>query len=422
MLILFVLSVFGSLVSYVERDGRGLGVFTTAFKAFYSFPKQVEDVISGDENPFRSRVYRTIEPSGPKLNNLEFDLYGLISLFNDHKNRWEVQLHNFRTEEIIKVWDLSRAFESQKYTLFDTQFSWPHHVLPTENGELILIHTHPNQLVKIDAGGNILWRNDSVAFHHSIEKNHDGYLWTCGSLRQGIHQNIRFEDTTQSYRDELLVKVDPKNGRILESHSLTKIFLENRMDGRAFGMHEGIDPFHLNDIQPVLNDGPYWEQGDLWLSLRNQSSLVLYSPGTGKIKRIVEGPFIIQHDVDIIDSQRIAFFDNHSSLMMNYTRLPETPHRMNYLSYSRHVIYDLADSSYSYPYRAIMEKEGILSTVGAHTELLSDGSIFIESQQQCMYFVLKEDETLLRTFIRGSKDGTLCYPLWARVYEDNPLK
>ena len=35
------------------------------------------------------------------------------------------------------------------------------------------------------------------------------------------------------------------------------------------GAYVGTDPFHINDIQPVLQDGKYWMKGDVFLSLRS---------------------------------------------------------------------------------------------------------------------------------------------------------
>ena len=52
------------------------------------------------------------------------------------------------------------------------------------------------------------------------------------------------------------------------------------------------DPIHLNDIQPVNFNGDYWEKGDVFLSLRNQSMIVLYRPSTNQIVWKTQGPFI----------------------------------------------------------------------------------------------------------------------------------
>ena len=72
------------------------------------------------------------------------------------------------------------------------------------------------------------------------------------------------------------------------------------------------DPIHLNDIQPVNFDGEFWKKGDVFLSLRHQSMVLLYRPSTNEIIWKGTGPFFHQHDVDILDNHRISIFNNNS--------------------------------------------------------------------------------------------------------------
>ena len=51
------------------------------------------------------------------------------------------------------------------------------------------------------------------------------------------------------------------------------------------------DPLHLNDIEPVLYDGNYMKKGDLLLSVRNISLIILYRPSNNKILKIIEENF-----------------------------------------------------------------------------------------------------------------------------------
>ena len=71
------------------------------------------------------------------------------------------------------------------------------------------------------------------------------------------------------------------------------------------------DPIHLNDIEPVRKDGPYWRKGDLFLSLRSPSTVMLYRPSTNKVIWRKDGPWSKQHDVDILDDHRISIFNNN---------------------------------------------------------------------------------------------------------------
>ena len=60
------------------------------------------------------------------------------------------------------------------------------------------------------------------------------------------------------------------------------------------------DPFHLNDIEPVLKSSCYWKKGDVFISLRNRSMIFLYRLKTNKIIWYKTGITSQQHDIDII--------------------------------------------------------------------------------------------------------------------------
>ena len=77
------------------------------------------------------------------------------------------------------------------------------------------------------------------------------------------------------------------------------------------------DPIHLNDIQPVDFDGEFWKKGDLFLSLRHQSMVLLYRPATNKIIWKGTGPFFHQHDVDILNDHKISVFNNNSKYFVD---------------------------------------------------------------------------------------------------------
>ena len=56
--------------------------------------------------------------------------------------------------------------------------------------------------------------------------------------------------------------------------------------------HFNKDPFHLNDIQPALETTENWLQGDLFLSIRDQSMVMHYRPSTNEVINIIEGSFV----------------------------------------------------------------------------------------------------------------------------------
>jgi hypothetical protein len=73
-----------------------------------------------------------------------------------------------------------------------------------------------------------------------------------------------------------------------------------------------VDPVHLNDIQPVLRDGPLWRRNDLFLSVGHLNMLLLWRPTAagGQLLWWTQERIMHQHDVDVVDAHTIAVYDN----------------------------------------------------------------------------------------------------------------
>ena len=123
----------------------------------------------------------------------------------------------------------------------------------------------------------------------------------------------KFKNIHNLYHDDRIAKIS-LDGKILYEKSITKILLENDLFGLISNVYYGDDPIHLNDIEPVNFDSDYWLKGDVFLSIRSLSLIMLYRPSTNKVIWFKQGPWRFQHDVDIINKNTIAIFDNNPSL------------------------------------------------------------------------------------------------------------
>ena len=117
-----------------------------------------------------------------------------------------------------------------------------------------------------------------------------------------------------SYSHDGIKQVSPQ-GETLFYKSIIEIFVENEMGYLIFSLdsYPSEAPVHINEVRPVDFDGEYWKKGDVFLSLRNQSMVLLYRPSTNKIIWKGTGHFSRQHDVDILDQSRISIFNNNAS-------------------------------------------------------------------------------------------------------------
>ena len=94
--------------------------------------------------------------------------------------------------------------------------------------------------------------------------------------------------------------------------SVTEILIENNLGHRIFSQQNfNPDPIQLNDVVPVQINGPFFKKGDLFLSLRHLSMVILYRPSNNKIVKVIEGGFNFQSDVDIIDDKTISIYNNN---------------------------------------------------------------------------------------------------------------
>ena len=143
----------------------------------------------------------------------------------------------------------------------------------------------------------MVWINDIDIFHHTIERDDNGMFWVP------THQ----EPVTikafnpKKFHDDSISMVTP-DGKLLMNRSVAQILIDNGLEHLVvWGDGAYDDPIHLNDIEPVRKDGPYWRKGDLFLSLRSPSTVMLYRPPTNKVIWRKDGPWSRQHDVDILD-------------------------------------------------------------------------------------------------------------------------
>ena len=198
-------------------------------------------------------------------------------------------------------------------------------------------------LRKIDECSNLIFQNTHDMFHHSIEIDVDSNIWMPTHM---YPQTLPSEKVGRKlivdngYLDDGIAMLSP-DGEVLFEKSVSEIFLENDLEYLLFSVGDltfNRDPIHLNDIQPVNYDGKYWKKGDVFLSLRHQSMIVLYRPSSNKIIWKGTGPFFHQHDVDILDDHKISIFDNNAKILEGGRTVD---------GHNRVIIYDFSKDEFS---------------------------------------------------------------------------
>jgi hypothetical protein len=414
ILIAVFLNLFAWTIFHVHAHGKKFGILTKPIKEFSQFPKLVMDAYRQIWNPER---LLKIDPNFKPSNNLEYNLYALNAHFDNQK--WNFQLTNLRNDSTIFEWFLEKKDYFNSGPIFSA--SRPKSPIILKDTSLVCFNNDSYNLFRINSKSEIMWKiqDPKYLFHHTLNLDHSGNIWVC------TKNIIQFPKINLEYMDDNITKIDVNNGKVLIHKSLSEILVENNLSHLIYGpafYHK--DPLHLNDIEPVLEDGTYWKKGDLFLSLRNTSTILLYRPSTNKVIRTIQGPFFLQHDIDIISDSTISLFNNNCSTFPKIieTKTPNIKDNMlNNSSYSTNasvLIYNLNDSSYTSLYPIHFEENKIFTRTQGRQHLLPNGDLFIESTDEGKVFLFNKKTLLIKKYFYQPVDGFVERPNWVRIYED----
>jgi len=305
--------------------------------------------------------------------------YLLISSWDNKISQSVVKLERIRDGKILykwtpdidllnRIWNTSKSEDVRtKMTKNATELAHP---LLMNDGSLIF---HSGCIFKVDKYSKLVWYNKTSS-HHSIELDPDGNLWICSynSSKKNLEK--------YHILDDAIKKISITDGKILFEKSVFDILMENSYNrGYLFIAYNiSSDPIHndychLNDIQPVFSDSQYWKKGDLFISLRHQNLIMLYRPSINKIIWSQNGPWVKQHDVDILDSTRIGIFGN------NVLEGEFANDRERFIDgYNKQYIYDFSRNLCSTPYDKFFESSSIATFSGGSSRILANGNIFVD--------------------------------------------
>ena len=348
----------------------------------------------------------TIDPSGPAATG-----YVLLSRFDGDTNRAVVELVDFATGTTQHAWQLDVGVlfadaskeDAAGLWQWQPQFFRAIHPTATRDGGL-LIKGHGTPLVRIGPCGSIHWVQDEDEFHHSIEPDGQGNFWVPSHIRPNSF------GPDANFTDDGLALVSPA-GDIVFNRSLSRIFMDNGLTSLLFsipGDGYDSDPLHLNDIQPVPGNGPFWKEGDLFLSLRSPSLVALYRPSTNKILWYRQGPWLSQHDVDVVDDRTIAVFSNNTYSIGEGSVVDGS---------NEVIFFEFGTEKMTHPFQAAMVKEKIATDEEGLWDLTPDGFAMIEDNRAGRLLVLRPDGSVYADYVNRASDGNVYYMAWSRFLD-----
>ena len=348
-----------------------------------------------------------------------YETYLLLSRYDSDLREGIVELVDLRTFEILHTWNpdidafntLVEQVDDFKYLNRDgnNKRSLLMHPNLTDDGELLFGWEKP--LRKIDACSNLVFQNTHDSFHHSIETDIDGNIWVPSHIYPQtltIEKVGRITFRDDGYFDDAIVKLSP-NGEILFEKSVSQIFINNGLEYLLFSVGDrlfDIDPIHLNDIQPVNFDGEFWKKGDIFLSLRHQSMVLLYRPSTNEIIWKGTGTFFHQHDIDILDNHRISIFNNNSKDFVDGDVVDGN---------NEVIIYDFKTNEYSFYLKDSLIENDVRTITEGRSEILTSGDLFVEESNYGRTLYFNADGSLRWTHVNRANDGNVYRVGWSRI-------
>ena len=405
---------FSAIVLDTERDQKHFGALGKAALAVANVPETVRQLLKQKTalaavkwDRFKDQAAGwTFGPTPTGSTPLPGFL--LLSRYDGAARQHVVELVSLSDGKVLYSWqpnaeellaDAPRTSLVADFTGWDNVHYRMIHPFLLPDGSMI-IKDHQNYAMRIDSCGKRLWLQDKLLGHHSTESDGEGGVWIPGLIEPQTIPNVQ-----PDWREDAFLHLDA-DGNILSMESLPQLFMERGRDWALFNAsHRERDPVHLNDIQPVLEDGPFWKKGDLFLSMRHTSEIMLYRPATREIVWSKQGPWLAQHDVDILDDHRIAVFDNHAYDRGLGARVDGA---------NRVTIYDFTTGQTTGPWDKALADLGIETLSEGLFSILPDGTLMVEEENSGRLVFLAPDGAVRATFINTAKDGKTYRLGWSR--------
>ena len=403
-MLIFSLAILGSawLTRAAVMGSPRLSKTTTAFMlAVASFPRRVIDVIDefgGYGLPFSYRLLIPKEPD-PGRASIGFPSshdngYLLFAGVDKQERSQVVKLISVATGADIIVWrpDWGKIAAASSPSMsrdgFDARGLLPTHPLLLANGAVVF--TTGFSLVNIDICGKTEWVIPED-FHHSVEAAPDGTLWVPSVSSDGYAWNPGLGGR---FRDDAITNVDG-SGKVMRRISVAGILERNGLLSILLGSQGNSlnsDPVHLNQISIATRQSAFWKPGDLLLSLRNLSVLLVYRPSTDRVIWLKSGPWVNQHSAFFYGDSKVVLFNNNALPFLSGLGLGDV-----YLppSFASGVMtYDFSTGEVHQPFEKMLMELGVRTIDQGRVQLLSDGGVFIEETRSARHLRFSPDRLL----------------------------
>lgn len=340
--------------------------------------------------------------------------YILISCFDKQYNQTTIKLLSLRDGQVKYSWkpDLQilknikrpslKHFSPER--LLNSQFKTIHPILLSDSS---IILKGEYGIFRINKNNEIVW-GVPTHFHHSTELDANQNLWIPSIYETPKLYNTIYNDLV----DDALTCID-LNGTLLFKKSIAQILIDNGYEYliHGIGSYEK-DALHTNDIEPALYNTKYWKKGDLLVSIKNRSTVLLYRPSNNKIIWLKTGPWMNQHDVNYVGDTAICVFNNNS------IKISSAEHKMLHTNNSL-VVYSFKTNNTYTPYESVFKTNDIRTPKEGRCKILENGDLFIEESTRGR--ILRGNNKQLRwVYIEIVDNKHTSIQQWSRYYPKLP--
>ena len=305
------------------------------------------------------------------------------------------------------------------------------HSLLTPQGNLVV--GRDGHIGKFNVCSNLLWNaslEEGAPTNASLELDGQGNIWVTAALSviPSLGQDVEIGDPTwvpPSYLDNLIVQISP-SGEVIFSKSIADILAENRLAQFVvrFNFPPTPDFFHLVDIQPALSDGTHWQRGDLLISLKHISLVLLYRPSTDSVLWHSIGRTEFQSDVDFVDESSIAIFDNNTPVYLKKNAIYGQHRDLKFKVVNGHnkvLVYDFASDQYSHHLIDSLRTNEVKTASRGRNQILPNGDLFVEESDFGRLLYFKSDGSLLWSYVNRTEDGAYALGSSRILYRDQDI-
>ncbi len=401
--------LFGAAVKYHAESRRRAGFIGEVAFRIASLPEEILGTLrsAATGSPYLA-TESDFESSG-LTNHGAFAPHGgegylLLSRHDADADQNLVELVDLEREETVHVWQPDFDVIAERVLAdigaIDRRGWMTPHVWP--DGSLAFLGLdREGYLATVDRCSNLQWVISTPHVHHSIEADADGYLWAPYHLSSPSVPAVH-----EDFQDQGLAKIS-RSGEVVSLIPFGDVLRRNGYTSLMYMMNSFLDdPLHMNDIQPVLEDGPYWRRGDLFVSLRTHSVVLLYRPETDEILWLQNAPWLHQHDVNLLNDHEISVFSNDS------IRFYGGPYRV--LGANDVYIHDFEKGETRAPWREALLHHDVRTATQGRATVIGDNDVFVEETNRGRALRLSTDGTLHWTYVNRASDGEVYQLAWSR--------